>query len=143
LILFNHPLGQADFLRTFATRNVTPAVAGLPTTHTASGEIDTESVSNAIYFSPHVDYKFNDKISAGSTFVWAMLHRDALMSNITGQSRNLGYELDFNFDYKPYERLTWITEVGLLDPGDAFRGGSQAYAAGFVYALSTKAAISF
>jgi hypothetical protein len=143
LILFNHPLGQADFLRTFATRNVTPVTAGQPTTHTASGELDTESVSNAIYFSPHAEYKFNDKISAGSTFVWAMLHRDALMSTVTGQSKNLGYELDFNFDYKPYERLTWLTEVGMFAPGDAFRGGSQKYAAGFVYALSTKAAISF
>jgi len=37
--------------------------------------------------------------------------------------KNLGYELDVGFNFKPNERVTWVNQVGLLFPGTAFEGG--------------------
>ena len=56
----------------------------------------------------------------------------------------LGYEFDFSIQYKPMERVTWITEFGALLPGDAWKGSTtQNYESKMPYGITTKAAINF
>jgi hypothetical protein len=133
MLLFNHPLGQRDFMRTGLIRN---------TATKASNQIDTEAVSNALYLAPNLQYHARENLSYGATFVYAMLNKDPIGSN-SGTSMNLGYELDLNATYKPMERLTWITELGGLVPGDAWRAGSLGLENKMVLGIITKAAISF
>jgi len=138
LLMFNHPLGKADFLRTGMIRNAS---------QTASSQIDTEAISNTIYFAPSVKYRAKDNLTWGATFVYALLNKDPLLagsgSGGAGTATDLGYELDLSVNYKPLERLTWITEAGFLLPGNAWKGGSNSYENKFAYGVVTKAAISF
>lgn len=138
LLMFNHPLGKADFFRTGMIRNAS---------QTASSQIDSEAISNAFYFAPNVKYRAKDNLSLGATFVYALLNKDPLLApggaGAAGTATDLGYEFDFNVNYKPLERLTWITEAGFLIPGNAWKGGSNSFENRFAYGLVTKAAISF
>lgn len=140
MLLFNHPLGQADFFRTGLVRDTSGTGAGKP-----SNQIDTEAISNVVYFAPSLQYQWKENMSYGGTVVYGMLNKDPLQVSGTsaGTSTNLGFELDLNFTYKPYERLTWVTEAGFLFPGDAWKGGSNNFDNKFAYGLTTKAAISF
>ncbi len=133
MLLFNHPLGQADFLRTGLVRN---------NSKNASSYIDTEALSNALYFAPSITNRWRDNFTWGATFVYALLNKDPIAG--TSGSKSLGYELDLNITYKPFERLTWVNEAGFLMPGDGFKGGpAQSYENRFAYGLISKAAISF
>lgn len=135
MLLFNHPLGQpgTDFLRTGFVRDTT----GRP-----SNQIDSESISNAMYFAPNFSYRVKDSLSYGAAFIYALLNKDPLTGNV-GTSKNLGYEVDLSVTYKPIERFTWLTQIGYLLPGDAWRGGSNGFENKPTYGLVTKAAINF
>ena len=129
--MFNHPLGQINALRTGLVRDtLTPA----------SQQIDTEAISNAFYLAPSVEYRFRENMSFGGAFIYGMLVETPVVG--TSGSKSLGEEVDFSFTYKPYQRLTWVSEIGLLAPGSGWSGGGQ-YGTGFAYGFSTKAAISF
>lgn len=139
MLMFNHPLGQADFMRTGLVRNATTA---------ASSQIDTEAISNAFYLAPSVSYRDRENLSYGATFVYGLLNKDPILAaapatGSAGTAVDLGYELDLSVTYKPLERLTWITEAAFLLPGSAWKGGSRSYENKFTYGLVTKAAISF
>lgn len=134
MLMFNHPLGQADFLRTGMIRNTAASVRN---------EIDSEGISNAFYVAPSLQYQWKDNFSFGGTFVYGMLNKEPLAAG-SNTSTNLGYEVDVNLTYKPYERLTWITEAGFLFPGDAWKGGgAQVFENKMAYGVVTKAAIAF
>ncbi len=83
--------------------------------------------------------------------VYGMLNTDPLSPTATagsagagsGTASSLGWELDLNFNYKPYERFTWITEAGVLLPGEAWQGGNQGLENKLGYGLMTKAAVNF
>jgi hypothetical protein len=144
-LMFNHPLGQRDFLRTGLYRpaqsSATPAAG-----ERASEQIDTEAISNAVYLAPNVTYRQRENLSYGATVVYGMLNKDPLRdvsNNAAGTSSNLGFELDLNVTYKPFERMTWITEAGVLLPGDAWKGGSTNLDNSLTYGIVTKAAINF
>lgn len=132
MLLFNHPLGRGDHLRTSPIRN---------TATLASDQIDTEAVSNAIYLAPGFQHRWRDTMSWGATFVYATATAEAY----PGSSSDLGYELDVNFTYKPYEKMRWITEVGVLSPGDAWNTGTgnPTLDNKLTYGITTKAAITF
>ena len=136
LLMFNHPLGSANFFRTQLIRD---------TTTNASNNIDNETVSNAVYIAPSTDYKVRDNLSFGATLLYARLQQDPIQvsGSAAGTAKDLGFETDFRVNYKPYERFTWLTEIGLLFPGAAWQGGSSNFGNSFAYGLSTKAAISF
>lgn len=137
MLLFRRPLGRGNFLRTQLIRDVTT---------TASNNIDNEAISNAIYLAPSTAYKVRDNLSLGATLVYGRLMVDPFVTSTgsyTGTSKDLGFETDFSINYKPYERFTWLTEVGVLIPGSAWQGGSLGYGNEIAYAISTKAAISF
>ncbi len=133
LLMFNHPLGQRDFLRTSSWGGGAGA--------NNRNAIDSEAISNAIYVAPSLQYTSNDKLSFGGTFIYGILNKDPIAG--AGTDKNLGFELDLNVTWKPYERLTWITEAGALFPGAAWQGGSLGLEKSFAYGLVTKAAISF
>ena len=133
MLLFNHPLGQANILRTGLIRN---------TSATVNSQIDNEGLSNAIYLSPSFQYQWKENFSYGANLVYAVINKDPIASGNTAGS--LGTELDFNLTYKPYERLTWITQAGFLFPGDAWKAGTaNNFETKFAYGLVTKAAITF
>lgn len=137
LLMFNHPLGQRDFLRTGLYRSVT--TDGNTRTNVRN-EIDSEAISNAVYVAPSFQYRHRDNLSFGGTVVWGLLNKEPLQGG--NSARDLGYELDLNVVYKPLERLTWVTEAGILLPGEAWKGGGQ-FDNSITYGLVTKAAISF
>lgn len=131
-LMFTHPLGQRDFLRTGLYRD---------TTTTANAQIDTEAISNAIYLAPSFAFHANDKVTYGGTVVTGLLNKDPVAGGSTAS--DLGYELDLNFTWSPFDRLTWITEVGMLLPGKAWKAGPANLDNSFAYGLTTKAAIRF
>ena len=141
LLLFNHPLGQQDFLRSGMVHDNSIPVRN---------QLDTEAISNAMYIAPGFQYHVKDSFSWGGTFVYAMLNKDPVLTGTApnqksaGTSMDLGEELDLNMTWKPMERLTWITTIGGLLPGQAWlAGGLPGYTNSFAYGIETKAAISF
>lgn len=139
LLMFNHPLGQRDFLRTNAVgSSVKDSTTGATTVR---NQIDSEAISNAIYLAPNLQYQWKETLSVGGTVVYGILNKDPLAGGNT--DKDLGFELDLNVTWKPYSRLTWITEAGALMPGSAWKGGSLGLENTFAYGLMTKAAISF
>lgn len=132
MLLFNHPLGRADILRTNLNRN---------TTAVSSETVDEEAISNVFYVSPRFQHQWKERTSWGGSLTYAAVDTAPLVG--ANVASNLGFEVDVNLTYKPYERLTWITEVALLFPGDAWKGGTTNLDNKFAYGVSTKAAISF
>ncbi len=132
VLMFNHALGNNNLnaLRTGVIRN---------TALTAANHIDDEAISNAFYFAPSVDFAWRENMSFGGGFVYGILDAPP----VSGGSKNLGGEVDLNFTYKPYERVTWVTELGVLMPGAAWKGGPSNYGNGLAFGGVTKAAISF
>ncbi len=131
-LLFSHPLGQRDFMRTGLYRDTAVSNAS---------QIDTEAISNVAYFAPGVTYRSNDKFAYNATLVTGLLNKDPIASS--GTASDLGYELDLGFTWTPFDRFTWVTELGLLMPGSAWKGGSANLDSSFAYGLTTKAAIRF
>lgn len=139
ILMFNHPLGQRDILRTGAIGS--SQKDNTTGTTTVRNSIDSEAISNAIYIAPNLKYQWKDAFAVGGNVVYGILNKDPFPNGNT--SKNLGFELDLNLTYKPYDRLTWVTEVAALFPGAAWQGGSQNLDSSFAYGLITKAAISF
>lgn len=131
-LMFSHPLGQRDFLRSGLYRD---------TTVSNSAQIDTEAISNVAYVAPNVTYRSNDKFAYGATLISGLLNKDPIASS--GTASDLGYELDLGFTWTPFDRFSWVTELGLLMPGSAWKGGSANLESSFAYGLTTKAAIRF
>jgi hypothetical protein len=131
-LMFTHPLGQRDFLRSGLYRDATA---------TASSQIDTEAISNAIYMAPSLAFQANDKLAYGATFVTGLLNKDPIAGGTTAS--DLGYELDLNLTWSPFDRFTWTTEVGMLLPGKAWKAGPANLDNSFAYGITTKAAIRF
>jgi hypothetical protein len=132
MLMFNHPLGQADFLRTGLVRDTTTPVKNQP---------DTEAISNVVYIAPSFQHQWKENMSWGGTLVYGLLNKNPIPNSTT--ATDLGFEVDLNLTYKPYERLTWVTELGVLSPGSAWKGGSLGYESKFAYGVTTKAAIAF
>lgn len=128
LILFNHPLGAngVDVLGTDSYRSATNKADAL----------DEERISNAIYFAPSLAYKFSNKYQLSTALVSAML----VEKNLQAKS-SLGVELDLAFTFKPFERMSWVTEAGYLLTGEGFQPTTLDRKD--TYIIKTKAAISF
>ncbi|MBL7688308.1 MAG: hypothetical protein JNJ49_09750 [Bdellovibrionaceae bacterium] len=132
MLMFTHPMGQRDFFRTGLYRSTATSVAS---------QIDTEAISNALYIAPSVKYKSNDKWSYGATLVTGRLNKEPIAGGNTAS--DLGYEVDLNMTWTPFDRFTWTTEMGLFAPGETWKAGSAGLDNSFAYGLMTKAAIRF
>lgn len=132
MLMFNHRLGQRDFLTTKDFKSAA---------NTLSTSLDDEYISNAIYVSPKVSYAWNDRLDLVNTFTYAQL-----MTNPTGVAdfkKDLGFEWDIELVYKPTERIQWVNQLGLLFPGSAFKDGASNLENASTYGFASKAAISF
>lgn len=146
-LMFNHPMGKYDLLRTYAQRGPDRTCTTAPCAPYGTDEaLDDEAISNALYVSPKAVYNINDKWDWTNRITWAQLQTDPLAS-ATGTSvdvdKDLGFEWDTGIVYRPHERVQWVNEVGLLFPGAAWQGGTRNYGNGFTYGFNSKAAISF
>jgi hypothetical protein len=138
MLMFNHPLGQYDFL---GTNLQTGAVRD------ADGNItraDVEAISNVIYIAPSMRYHFNDRWSWDNTIVTAWLTENPMAGQTPERNpgKDLGYEFDTAINYSPRKGVMWVNQAGFLFPGDAWKGDGQ-FDSKFSFGLSTKAAISF
>lgn len=130
MLLFNHPMGSYDVFRTSAIRDVA----------NPSEQIDTEAISNVMYFAPYFKYKWNDKFDSQIGLTYAQLNSDPLNVDV---DKAVGFEVDVSLTYKPYSGVQWVNRVGVFSPGKAFEGGSNLYETKTIYGLETKAAITF
>lgn len=132
MLLFNHRLGQRDFMKTNVYRN---------TVRDLGNTADEEYLSNAIYFAPSVNYKWSDRLDVRNTVIWAQLAN--VVNSSVDSSKDLGLEWDIELVYKPSDRIQWVNQVGLLFPGEAFKNGNDNLENGFNFGFASKAAISF
>lgn len=131
-LLFNHPLGKRDFLRT--------TMAGSGAGNDPVQGVDTETISNVFYLAPYLDYVWSDDWNLKTSLITGYLNRNPIVD--IEVDKELGYELDFKLSYSPKKGVVWQTDLGLLMPGEAFKANGN-YDAKFAYGVSTKAAISF
>ena len=137
-LLFNHPMGTRDFFRTAQIRNV--AIEGKAGTLSAQDSFDSEAISNTIYASTAFQYKLTEKMDMESRLTYAILNNDPLG---TGVSSDAGFELDFEFNYKPFKGFQWVNRAGIFFPGTSFKGGSDNLPTKTAFGFETKAAINF
>ncbi|WP_374029244.1 hypothetical protein [Bdellovibrio bacteriovorus] len=141
MLLFNHRLGNKDFLNTNVYRTgVDPVVAGNGGIEDVGNSADDEYLSNAFYLAPSVGYAWNEKVDVRNTLVYAQMMNSA--KNSVDSAKDLGLEWDIEVIYKPIERIQWVNQLGLLFPGSAWKDGSQ-FENSFTFGFASKAAISF
>ena len=114
LLMFNHPLGQTDFLR---TKLVTGSVRDAGTTDI--NKTDVEAISNVLYIAPGVKYAFNDRWSLDNTLITGWLGTNPIIGKTA--SKQLGYEWDASVNFMPRKGVAWISQVGMLFPGGAWK----------------------
>lgn len=133
MLLFNHPMGQADFFRTAYVRDTTQA---------AANTFDSEAISNTIFASGGVHYKWGEgKYDLETRLTYAQLNKDPLNANVDSGA---GFEVDLSLKYEPFKGFQWINRAGVFLPGAAFEGGAaNNYSTDSAFGLETKAAISF
>jgi len=135
MLMFNHPLGQADLFR---TRPVHGADV-----RDADGNItkaDVEAISNVLYVAPTARYAFNDKWSLDNTIVTGWMNSNSVPGKSV--SKDLGYEWDAAIVFSPRKGVAWVNQMGLLFPGSAWKVDGT-YDNKFVMGFASKAAISF
>ncbi|MBV2169210.1 MAG: hypothetical protein KUL82_10940 [Bdellovibrio sp.] len=133
MLLFNHRLGQRDFLNTDIFKDTTNLNVG--------NSADDESISNAVFIAPSVGYAWNDRLDVRNTVVYGQMLN--AVKNSVDSSKDLGLEWDIELIYKPSERIQWVNQIGLLFPGAAWKNGSDGLGNDFTYGFASKAAISF
>lgn len=135
MLMFNRPLGQADFFRTqLQTGSVRDA-------NNVINKVDVEAISNVMYVAPRVKYIWNDKWSLDNTLITGWLGTDPLVNKNT--AKDLGYEWDISINFSPRKGVSWVNQAGFLFPGAAWEGGTSQYDSDMAYGFTTKAAISF
>lgn len=142
-LMFNHPLGRYDLLRSYAQRSPDRSCTTAPCAPYASDEaLDDEAISNTVYVSPRLTYTMNDRWQWTNRLTWAQLQTKPVAN--ADIAKDLGFEYDIGFVFKPHERIQWVNELGLLFPGSAFKGtAAQNFGNGFTYGISSKASFSF
>lgn len=134
MLLFNRPLGQYDLFRTGYVRTT-------PVGQTASSYADIEALSNVLYISPRMNYKWSEKWQSQLGLTYARLNSDPIGN---GVDKGVGIEVDISLDYRPYEGVRWMNQIGVLFPGGAFEGGpTNNFNTETVFGIETKAAITF
>lgn len=133
-LLFNHRLGQRDFLTSDLIKDKS---AG----RNASNSLDDEAISNAFYLSPKLKYRWRDDLDLYNTFTYAHLWTNP--TTTTDTSRELAYEWDIELVYRPRERVIWSNQLGFLFPGHGFQDGRSGLGRSDTFGFLTRAAITF
>lgn len=142
-LMFNHPLGKYDLLRTGSQRspdrlNCTTAPCSA---YNTSEALDDETISNAVYVSPRLVHTMSEKWDWTHRLTWAQLQTKPLANRDV--NKDLGFEWDMGFVYKPTEKIKWVNEFGFLFPGSAWQGGSSNYGNSFTYGFASKLSVGF
>lgn len=132
MLLFNHRLGQEDFLQTDVIKN---------RNLDAGNSFDDEAISNASYISYRMTYDWKERFKWGANLTYAQLMDK--VDSTSDMKKDLGLELDLRLVYEPREKVQWINEIGILKPGEAFKNGSADLDNEMPIGFSSKAAISF
>lgn len=141
-LMFNHPLGKYDALRSAAQRGP-DRLNNSASPYATDEALDDEAISNAIFVAPSATYSINEKWDWTNRVTWAQLQSNPLAGGVD-VSKDLGFEYDVGIVYKPHERVKWVNEIGMLFPGSAWSGSpAQNFDKGFTYGIASKAAISF
>ncbi len=135
MLMFNHPLGQADFLR---TKLVTGAVRDATTNDI--DKTDVEAVSNVVYVAPMAKYAISDRWSLDNTLITGWVSTNPIVG--TSASKQLGYEWDASLNFVPRKGVAWINQIGMLFPGATWKADNT-FTNNFTFGFATKAAISF
>ena len=133
-LLFNHPLGSQDLLSTEGILRRGE--------NSRTNTVNTESLSNAFYFSPRSRFRFFKSWSTELCFTAAWLWSSFSHLGETSNKKELGYEVDVNVLFEPNENLIWKTQIGLLVPGSAFKD-CEGCGSSFSYGVSTKIGVRF
>lgn len=133
MLMFNHRMGQRDFLTT-SMIHTDPAL-------NVGNSADDEAIGNAIYVAPSVQYSWNDKVDVKTTLIYGQLVTKPTLA--LDSSKDLGTELDIELIYKPRERIIWSNQIGVLFPGAAWKDGASDLRNQVNYGFATKAAITF
>jgi len=143
-MLFNHPMGRYDVLTTNSQRNRNVTCTTPPCPVYANEEaLDEDAISNVGYLSPRFTISLGEKWDWRNTLTFAQLQTNPSRAANNEISKELGWEWDTAFIFRPHERVQWVNEVGLFFPGKAYEAGSQNLNRGFTYGFQSKAAISF
>ena len=135
MLLFNHRLGQRDFLKTNLIKS---------TALTAGNSFDDEAIGNAGYLSFKLNHDWKEKWKFGYTLTYAQLMTK--LNSPSDMSKDLGLELDAELVYFPREKVQWLNQIGILAPGKAFKNGTGAggdLGTATAIGFASKAAISF
>ena len=145
LLLFNHRLGQFDALGSSSFRNDFSVGGATQTPSSPGSDPDVESLTNAFFVVPGFERRIGKKWTMGFDIVWAQLvETNAVINNtVTEIDSDLGLEFDIRFTFKPHDKFTWTSGIGVLSPGSAFEGGSNGFETDTVYGITTQAAITF
>ncbi|QDK46813.1 hypothetical protein DOM22_17440 [Bdellovibrio sp. ZAP7] len=144
MLMFNHRLGGADFFNTNAVKPTYIPTGQASNVLDNGNSADDESVGNAFYLAPSVNYTINERFSLRNTVVYAQLMNT--LQNSVDAKKDLGLEWDIELVYKPIERVQWVNQLGLLFPGEAWKNGTGAggnKGNDFTFGFVSKAAISF
>lgn len=133
MLMFNHRLGQRDFLGTNLIKDTS--------SHGLSNSIDDETISNAMFLAPKLRYAWSERMNINNTLIYAQLMANS--TNSVDFKKDLGLEWDIELEYKPRTNVRWVNQLGLLMPGGAFKDGASNLTNGFNYGFATKAAITF
>lgn len=143
MMMFNHPMGQYDALKSTLAGS-RPWATSSDTSIQALQGLDTEVVSNAIYFSPRVNWAVGERYDLSATFCYALTQQNPLPAAQGNVGNALGFEMDYGFRYHIGEKFIWETTLGFWFPGSAWTGvPSTNFATNLSYGGTTKAAINF
>ncbi|MDZ4676138.1 MAG: hypothetical protein SGI74_01405 [Oligoflexia bacterium] len=147
MMMFNHALGQYDLLKTNMAGSRVAQVAGVsnPASRVSElGGLDTEVISNAIYFAPNIKLALGEKYDLLGTVAYATLQKPATSAANGNVGNSIGFEADLGINYHPTDKFMWSTTMGFLFPGSAWTGTpGQNFRNDFAYGLTSKAAINF
>ncbi|MEK2688980.1 alginate export family protein [Bdellovibrio sp. GT3] len=144
MLMFNHRLGGADLFNTNAVKPRYPSDQTQPDQLSVGNSADDESVGNAYYLAPTVNYTINERFNLRNTLIYAQLMN--AVPNSVDAKKDLGLEWDIEVVYKPIERVQWVNQLGLLFPGEAWKNGTGTTGNkgnDFTFGFASKAAISF
>jgi hypothetical protein len=135
MLMFNHPMGKLDILKTSLDRGTTPVATSA----------DDESLSNTIFIAPSLKKKLSDKWLFTNTLAWAQLNNSNVNTGtaIENIKSDIGFEWDLGFSYKPHSNIEWKNAVGFFFPGAAYKGGSLGLKTSNVIGMTSAAAITF
>jgi hypothetical protein len=143
MMMFNYTLGQYDVTRSTLAGTRSAQNSSNTSIQALSG-LDSEVISNAIYFSPGISYALGERYDLLARFTYATLSKAPVSTTLGTVGNSLGFETDLGLNYHPNDKFTWRTEIGLLFPGSAWRGTAvNNYPSDFAYGVTSKAAINF